>query len=465
MKPALVAVPMHVSEDAILAYVEGRATDREGVERHLDGCDECRQLVAELARTSLVEGDEPWGGDGTPTAPRGQLPTPGTRLAGRFRIVRALGHGAMGMVYEAEDEALGVNVAIKVFWPTLARDPRVIESIRREAALGRRIQHPNVRRVFDVEESDGITFLTMELVDGETLEARLRAGPIGEAEAIRILQQVCDALGAAHAEGIVHRDLKPGNIALDGRGRVIVMDFGLARDVNADASQKQGRGLVGTPAYWSPEQARGEAATPSSDLYSLGLIAYRLLTGESYTIGGASRLVGPYAAVVDRCLELRPGRRFSSAESARRAFESARGSRDRRIAASVVIAGVLMSALAVGVGVRLLSMRTESAAARVDARAAAAPPSSIEREPLAPATSIAITSASALPSSVPVEALPATSTHRSRAKALRPPLEPLTAIAPAESPATPEAVGVPHKPQGDAPRKPKRPIDREDPYQ
>ena len=137
--PAVAVHHPHVNEESIRDYVEGRAVgeNRERIEEHLDACDECRQLVAELAQTSLLEGEAPWN-EGTPTEPRSRaLPKPGARLADRFRIVKALGHGAMGLVYEAFDEALGTNIAIKVFWPTLASDERVVESIRREASLGR----------------------------------------------------------------------------------------------------------------------------------------------------------------------------------------------------------------------------------------------------------------------------------------------------------------------------------------
>ncbi len=474
----------HVSEDSILDYVEGRAegAGRERVEEHLDACDECRQLVAELAQSSLLlsDGATPWN-EGTPTEPRGsQLPKPGALLSERFRIVKALGHGAMGLVYEATDEALGVNVAIKVFWPTLGADERVVESIRREASLGRRIHHPNVRRVFDVGTSSGLTFLTMQLIEGETLEERLKRGPVTESEAIAMLAQVCDGLTAAHDAGIVHRDLKPGNIAIDQSGRVIVMDFGLARDVNAQASRRQGRGLVGTPAYWSPEQSRGEAATACSDIYSLGLITYLLLSGEHFSLAGGNKLASPLRAIVDRCLEQKPQRRYPTAAAVRDALVSARRSRAQLVFGGVALVAII--ALAGGLALRSRVAPVESA-----------PLEGIRLAPSAAQASAAPTAAShlgtptseAAPSAIPIDALlstapstapshaaasaaqrraaPAGSTRQRPSEPARRPAVIAGASAAASSPAPP-AIERPF--EGVAPQPPRvsRPIDREDPY-
>jgi serine/threonine-protein kinase len=461
----------HVNESVILDYIDGRAPGRAEIENHLDVCDECRQLVAELAQTSLAAA--PWG-DRTPTEPQVKraLPEPGTLLGGRFRIGRALGHGAMGMVYEAVDEALSVPVAIKIFWPNLSEDPRVLDSIRREANLGRRIHHPNVRRVFDVETSGGVTFLTMELIDGETLEARLARGPVSETEAIRMLEQVCDALTAAHAAGIVHRDLKPGNIAIDQNGRVIVMDFGLARDVNAQASRHQGRGLVGTPAYWSPEQARGEPATAVSDVYSLGLIAYRLLSGESFSLGGENALSKRYAGVVNRCLEQRPQRRFPSASAVRKALQSA-----NRGSSAVLLACVGFAAAAVILAASAATLlRSPPPVAAVEAPRSDVPalrpdPEAATKMAVAAPTATTTSNPGAEVPSLPIEALPSTPTQPAgRPRVRSAPREPRPTTAPAANPpASPGGASTAAAPasandSSRRPERPRRPIDREDPY-
>ena len=449
----------HVHESAILDYIDGGGSARHEVEDHLDVCDECRRLVAELARQATG----PWG-EGTPTEPRLEraLPAPGTLLKGRFRIQRPLGHGAMGMVFEAADEALGGQVAIKVFWPNLSADPRVLDSIRREVSLGRRIVHPNVRRVFDVESSDGVTFLTMELVDGETLEAHLQRETPPPEVAVRILSQICDALGAAHAAGIVHRDLKPGNIALDEKGRVIVMDFGLARDVNAQVSRHQGRGLVGTPAYWSPEQSRGEPATSVSDVYSLGLIAYRLFAGRSFTLEGANLVPPPYRAVVDRCLEQKPQARYPSAAAVKRALERVSGAKGRFVRGAAAVA-MLSLAVAI-VSAVTLSRGTSMAASAplIAARATEAPfvdlPSTGEaagaRHLDAPALEQPAVSVADLPSAKGKPRVRAQRVLDARGE---------------PSPSTAEAAPPTHTNEtGESlrqkPVRPKRPIDREDPY-
>jgi serine/threonine-protein kinase len=306
----------HISESVVLGYVDGQTAGRTAVDAHLDDCSACRVLVADVARDSDVPAAEP------------RVLEEGRLLGRRFRIVRRLGCGAMGTVFEAFDDALEIAVAIKVLSAELASVPRVVASIHREALLGRKLQHPNVRRVFDVESNDAFTFLTMELVEGETLEERLSRGPVERRQALAILEGICNGLGAAHEAGIVHRDLKPSNVLIEATtGRIVLTDFGLAREELAMESRNA---LVGTPAYWSPEQGRGEQATASSDVYSLGLVAFRLLTGRAFSLHEEDLLPEPYAQVIRRCLEQRPRDRFANAVAVREAFGRVGRTRSRR---------------------------------------------------------------------------------------------------------------------------------------
>ena len=209
---------------------------------------------------------------------------PGTRIADRYRIVSLVGRGGMGEVYRADDLKLGHTVALKFLPENLAGDPQRLELFHNEVRLTRQISHPNVCRVFDIGETDGQQFLSMEYIDGEDLKALLRRiGRLPQDKGVQIAQQLCAGLAAAHDQGVLHRDLKPANIMIDGQGHVRITDFGLAK-LAADSGAGE---IAGTPAYMAPEQlARGEA-TIQSDLYSLGLILYELFTGRAVHQGGS----------------------------------------------------------------------------------------------------------------------------------------------------------------------------------
>lgn len=209
-----------------------------------------------------------------------QLFPPGTLLAGRYEIVRVLGEGGMGAVYQARDRELERIIALKVIRPELAGNAAILQRFKQELILARHVTHKNVVRIYDLGEADGIKFITMEYVDGEDLRALLKnRGKISPQEAVQIIEQVCRALEAAHAEGVIHRDLKPQNIMRDRQGRIVVMDFGLARSLE-DAGMTQTGALVGTLEYMSPEQALGGELDQRSDLFAVGLIFYELLTGK-----------------------------------------------------------------------------------------------------------------------------------------------------------------------------------------
>lgn len=187
----------------------------------------------------------------------------------------------MGDVYRATDTELGRAVAIKVLADRYAHDESVRERFKREALAAARLSgSPNTVTIFDVGESDGHPYIVMELLEGGTLEDRLKSGGAQEpADVVRWLDQAARALDAAHAAGVVHRDVKPGNLLLNARGEVSVADFGVASAVGLDSMTMTGT-VLGTAGYLSPEQAKGERATPASDRYGLGVVAYELLTGE-----------------------------------------------------------------------------------------------------------------------------------------------------------------------------------------
>ena len=203
---------------------------------------------------------------------------PGTRLGTRYRMVGLLGRGGMGEVYRADDLELGQSVALKFLPDRLKHDPETLARFRGEVRLAREIAHPNVARVYDIGEADGHVFLTMEYVDGEDLSSVLRRmGRPSRDKAIEIARQICLGLAAAHERGVLHRDLKPSNVMLDGRGRVRIMDFGLAALASEMGGEQQ---IVGTPAYMAPEQLASGQVSVQSDIYALGLVIYEICTGK-----------------------------------------------------------------------------------------------------------------------------------------------------------------------------------------
>ncbi len=205
----------------------------------------------------------------------------GTVLGGRYEILEMLGIGGMGAVYKAHDRELDRTIALKIVRADLARNPEILQRFKQELITARQVTHKNVIRIFDLAEADGIKFITMEYVGGHDLRRLLAdRGKLPVAEAIGIIQQVCAGVAAAHAEGVIHRDLKPGNIMRDAQGRVVVMDFGLARTVTGDGMTKTGA-MLGTVEYMSPEQAKAEKLDARSDLFTIGVIFYELLTGKT----------------------------------------------------------------------------------------------------------------------------------------------------------------------------------------
>jgi eukaryotic-like serine/threonine-protein kinase len=259
------------------------------------------------------------------------------RLADRYRLVERLGAGGMSVVWHAYDEVLGRSVAVKMLNGRYAANAQSRQLIRTEAQSAARLSHPNVTNVYDYGEAlepDGtrVPFVVMELVDGVTLDAHLARGPLPRMAAVRVAAEVAGALAAAHAHGLVHRDIKPANVMLTTTG-VKVVDFGIAAVAGAHADNTPT--VLGTPAYLAPERLLGSTVTPASDMYALGLLLYRALTGRlpwqaetvtqmisahCYTEPAALPLIpdlpDDVAELCERCLAKSPHDRPSAAEAA-----------------------------------------------------------------------------------------------------------------------------------------------------
>jgi serine/threonine protein kinase/lipopolysaccharide biosynthesis regulator YciM len=205
---------------------------------------------------------------------------PGEVLGERYEIIQLLGEGGMGAVYKARDRELDRPVALKLIRPEMASNASMLARFKQELLLSRQVTHKNVIRIYDLGDADGVKFITMEFVEGQDLRSLIQEKKkFSPAESVEIMQQVCQALEAAHSVGVIHRDLKPQNIMREKTGRILVMDFGLARTMEGDGMTQVGA-LVGTMEYMSPEQALAKELDQRSDLFTAGLILYELLTGK-----------------------------------------------------------------------------------------------------------------------------------------------------------------------------------------
>lgn len=270
-----------------------------------------------------------------PTGSAWQLPAlaSGSVLGGRYEIRRTLGEGGMGAVYQADDRELGRTVAVKVIRPELARDPEILQRFKQEILLASKVTDRNIIRIYDLGDANGVKFITMEYVEGEDLRAIVRRGQLPPAKAVGVMEQVVSGLESAHRAGIIHRDLKPGNIMLGSDGRVVVMDFGLARSLDGDGMTQTGA-MLGTMEYMSPEQAQARELDARSDIFTVGLILFELLTGhmpfkaDSVIASLLKRtqqravavseidknIPGVLSNIVSKCLERDPALRYQSAQ-------------------------------------------------------------------------------------------------------------------------------------------------------
>ena len=271
------------------------------------------------------------------------------RTLSHYHITAAIGAGGMGEVYRANDTKLGRDVALKVLSAQMAHDPNRLARFQREARSVAALNHPHIVTIFSVEEAEGVHFLTMELVEGQSLERLIPAGGLPVERIVEIASALADALTAAHEKGIVHRDLKPANVMLTDDGRVKVLDFGLAKDVRSDKSSdatqtfagQTAMGVVmGTPTYMSPEQVAGRVLDHRTDIFSLGVILYEMASGRRPFEGASSaelasailrdtpRPLSEFRAdlpeelglLIQRCLEKDPQDRFPSARDLRDAL-------------------------------------------------------------------------------------------------------------------------------------------------
>src|SRR6202167_4945968 len=261
----------------------------------------------------------------------------GDLLGGRYEILQLLGEGGMGAVYKASDRELDRFVALKVIRPELASNPSILARFKQELLLAHQVTHKNVIRIYDLGDADGVKYISMEFVEGVDLRALIQERTnekkkFTPEEAVEITEQICRALEATHSVGVIHRDLKPQNIMRDATGRILLMDFGLARTLAGDGMTQTGA-LVGTMEYMSPEQALAKELDQRSDLFTLGLILYELLTGvtpfkaESVVASLIRRtqeraapvsdhdgtIPRPLSNVVSKCLERDPRLRYASA--------------------------------------------------------------------------------------------------------------------------------------------------------
>jgi serine/threonine protein kinase/tetratricopeptide (TPR) repeat protein len=264
----------------------------------------------------------------------GNILEAGQILGGRFEIQEMLGIGGMGAVYKAYDRDIDRVIALKCIRPELAKDPEITQRFTQELLLARQIAHKNIIRIFDVRDSGGLKFITMEYVQGQNLGSLVESkGKLAIAESVALVVQICSGLACAHAEGVVHRDLKPSNIMVEPQGRVVVMDFGLARADNIGQMTQTGA-VMGTYQYMSPEQAKGTKADARSDIFTVGIILYELLTGKTpYSADSAlasllkrtqeaampasqinSAIPRPLSAIVAKCLERDVAKRYQTAD-------------------------------------------------------------------------------------------------------------------------------------------------------
>ncbi|HEX3764201.1 MAG TPA: protein kinase [Kofleriaceae bacterium] len=327
--------------------VAGELTDAEraDVERHLGGCAACAQLIAEYARAT----------------PRRTAPE-------RYQLIRRLGAGAMGEVWEAEDTALGRRVALKFVRPDATADPQYQARLIREARALARLRHPHVVAIHDLGQGEGgELFVALELIEGTSARAWHAAAPRTAAELLAVWRTVADALAAVHRAGIVHRDLKPDNVFIANDGRVVIGDFGLATmaaDGGSMTLTASGQ-IVGTPLYMPLEQLRGGAATARSDQFALCVCLWEALVGaRPFQAGGtlAALVVAMRArpavplrrrgvcAVLARGLDPDPERRWPDIPALIRALDRARA---RRWWLAAVAGAVLALAGALALGTRL----------------------------------------------------------------------------------------------------------------
>src|SRR5262245_13430067 len=266
------------------------------------------------------------------------------RKLGKYTLEARLGEGGMAAVFQSHHPQFHRPVAIKVLPPTIGQDPSFRARFEREGRTIAGLNHPNIIRVYDIDEADGLFYMVMDLLPGGTLESRIRAGGLDRIWSTDIVVKMAEALEYAHARGVIHRDIKPSNILLDGEGQPVLADFGIARLVQGEGEPSlTSAGMVmGTPAYMAPEQLTGGQPDARSDIYSLGVVLYQILAGRAPFTGDTMAVVSAHLtkqpqplrdhvrdlppaldAVVLQALEKQPEHRFKSAGVFAQALRSA----------------------------------------------------------------------------------------------------------------------------------------------
>jgi serine/threonine protein kinase len=369
-----------LTEDEVLAFASGYLPRprQEDAHAHLDECEACQELLNEAVR-GLGTAATADGYDEDEEPAWNTTFRPGTVVGQRYLIRRFIARGGMGEVYEALDQELQERVALKTVTSTACDDPSAVRRLKAEVQLARRVSHPNVCRIYDFGthiSADGgtqVAFLTMEFVDGQTLGRHIKdTGALAPDDASSIARQLLKGLKAAHDAGVLHRDFKSDNVMLRPDGDKLcplIMDFGLARglDPYAPQSSRSSRGLVGTFAYIAPEQLEGKPNTIASDVYSLGVVWFEMLTGElpfkprsAPAVTTLDRLLRPAPApssrrpglpgfvddVVLGCLKRSPEERFQSAEAVLTRLNQGRAPQRSRSLVVWLAAGALLVAAA-----------------------------------------------------------------------------------------------------------------------
>lgn len=344
-----------LSDDEILAFVQGELDERslERVHVHVDECGDCQHLVAEA--THALDSDA-IAGSGRHSW--NSVFPPGAIVARRYRVIEQVGEGGMGQVFSAIDMTLNERVALKTVTSTACDNERAVRQLKAEVQLARRITHPNVCAIYDLQThavqpaGDDISFLVMEFIDGQCLGKRLRSsGPLPLDLAQTIASQLLSGLAEAHRQGILHRDFKSENVMLrahnDGRINAVILDFGLAKALNekgsAVSTQTHGRSIAGTLTYMAPEQIEGKPLSRATDIYAFGVVFYEMLTGRlpfesgSWAASAVARLhrdatppstINPKIpawldAIVLHCLNREPSGRYENAQLVLDALEAA----------------------------------------------------------------------------------------------------------------------------------------------
>lgn len=264
-------------------------------------------------------------------------------LEDRYQVMKELGRGGMGIVFQAYDKQLSEPVAIKILSPFLSTDSEALERLKREVSAARRVTHSNVIRIHDIGEAKGLQYVSMEYFPGDTLKEFIRKNPnLSFMQAYQIAAQICEGVEAAHRQGVIHRDLKPQNVIIDSKNQVKIIDFGLAHSAHLKGLTATGL-IMGTPEYMSPEQVAGNKVDERTDIYSLGVILYELFTGRVPFTGDSAIAVGfkqmkdppppprsinpqlspQIEAVILRALEKEPMRRYPTVAELKSDLENA----------------------------------------------------------------------------------------------------------------------------------------------